>query len=195
MCAKLTTSSEALKSLAYHDPLTGLPNRLLFHDRLSQAVERARRSRQMLAVMLVDLDRFKLINDSLGLEKGDQVLKAAGDRLAGALRKSDTVARLGGDEFMVLVLGTTGAEAAAKVAQKLLDSLRPPLTVNGHELTTAASLGLALLRRDPDQERRLGPVPGEGAGPQPLPVLYRRHERGRVRAADAREPAAQGPGA
>jgi diguanylate cyclase (GGDEF)-like protein/PAS domain S-box-containing protein len=148
-------TEEALKSLAYHDPLTGLPNRLLFHDRLSQAVERARRSRQMLAVMLVDLDRFKLINDSLGLEKGDQVLKAVGDRLAGVLRRSDTVARLGGDEFMVLVLGTSGAEAAAKVAQKLLDALRPPLTVNSHELTTGASVGLALFPHDGDNAETL----------------------------------------
>ena len=143
-------TEETLKSLAYHDPLTGLPNRLLFHDRLSQAIERARRNRQLLTVMLVDLDRFKLINDSLGLEKGDQVLRAAGERLAAALRKSDTVARLGGDEFMVLLLGIQGAEAAAKVAQKLLDSLRPPLRVNGHELSTAGSIGIALFPYDGD---------------------------------------------
>src|SRR3954463_4587486 len=96
------------------------------------------------------LDRFKLINDSLGLEQGDQVLKAVAERLTRSLRKSDTVARLGGDEFMVLLLGTHGAEAAAKVAQKLLDSLRPPLKVNGHELTTAASIGLALFPHDGD---------------------------------------------
>ena len=143
-------TEETLKSLAYHDPLTGLPNRLLFHDRVSQGIERARRNRQLLTVMLVDLDRFKLINDSLGLEKGDQVLRAAGERLAAALRKSDTVARLGGDEFMVLLLGVQGAEAAAKVAQKLLDSLRPPLRVNGHELSTAGSIGIALFPYDGD---------------------------------------------
>ena len=143
-------TEDTLKSLAYHDPLTGLPNRLLFHDRVSQAIERARRNRQLLTIMLVDLDRFKLINDSLGLEQGDQVLKAVAERLTRSLRKSDTVARLGGDEFMVLLLGTQGAEAAAKVAQKLLDSLRPPLKVNGHELTTAASIGLALFPHDGD---------------------------------------------
>ena len=143
-------TEETLRSLAYHDPLTGLPNRLLFHDRLSQAIERARRQRQMLAVMLVDLDRFKLINDSLGLETGDQVIKGVGERLAQVLRKSDTVARLGGDEFMVLLLGTGGAEAAAKVAQKLLDGLRPPLMVGAHELTTSASIGIALFPHDGD---------------------------------------------
>ena len=143
-------TEETLRSLAYHDPLTGLPNRLLFHDRLSQAIERARRNRQLLTVMLVDLDRFKLINDSLGLETGDQVIKGVADRLTGTVRKSDTVARLGGDEFMVLLLGTSGAEAAAKVAQKLLECLKPPLVVDAHELTTSASIGIALFPHDGD---------------------------------------------
>ena len=143
-------TEETLRSLAYHDPLTGLPNRLLFHDRLSQAIERARRARQLLTVMLVDLDRFKLINDSLGLVTGDQMIKGVADRMVQRLRKSDTVARLGGDEFMVLALGTSSAEAAAKVAQKLLDELRPPLLVDGHELTTSASIGIALFPHDGD---------------------------------------------
>jgi diguanylate cyclase (GGDEF)-like protein/PAS domain S-box-containing protein len=148
-------TEETLRSLAYHDPLTGLPNRLLFHDRLSQAIERARRNRQLLTVMLVDLDRFKLINDSLGLETGDQVIKGVADRLTRTLRKSDTVARLGGDEFMVMLMGTSGAEAAAKVAQKLLESLKPPLLVDGHELTTSASIGLALFPHDGDDAETL----------------------------------------
>ncbi|MFO1068013.1 MAG: EAL domain-containing protein [Geminicoccaceae bacterium] len=143
-------TEETLRSLAYIDPLTALPNRLLFHDRLNQAVERARRTRQMLAVMLVDLDRFKLVNDSLGLEKGDQMLRAVGERLAGALRRSDTIARLGGDEFLVLTPGAGNAEAAAKVAQKLLDALRPGFAINGHELTTGASIGIALYPYDGD---------------------------------------------
>ena len=143
-------TEETLRSLAYHDPLTGLPNRLLFHDRLAQAIERARRARQLLTVMLVDLDRFKLINDSLGLETGDQIIKGVADRLVGTLRKSDTVARLGGDEFMLLLLGTNGAEAAAKVAQKVLEALRPPLQVDAHELTTSASIGIALFPHDGD---------------------------------------------
>ena len=100
----------------------------------------------MLTVMLVDLDRFKLINDSLGLETGDQIIKGVADRLVQTLRKSDTVARLGGDEFMLLLLGTNGAEAAARVAQKVLEVLRPPLQVDSHELTTSASVGIALFR-------------------------------------------------
>ncbi len=144
-----------LANLAYHDALTGLPNRLLFHDRLAQAVERGRRTRQMFAVILVDLDRFKLINDSLGMEKGDHVLKAVADRLSLTVRKGDTVARLGGDEFMLLLAGTESAEAVATVAQKLLDALRPPLAVDGHELTTTASIGVALFPHDGDTPETL----------------------------------------
>ncbi|MFO1037672.1 MAG: EAL domain-containing protein [Geminicoccaceae bacterium] len=148
-------TEETIRSLAYHDPLTDLPNRLLFHDRLSQAIERARRNRQLLTVILVDLDRFKVVNDSLGLEKGDHVLRAVADRMTAALRKSDTVARLGGDEFMLLLLGTSGAEAAAKVAQKVLDCLRPPIPVNGHEITIGASLGIALYPHDGENAEEL----------------------------------------
>ena len=141
-------TEETLKSLAYHDPLTGLPNRLLFQDRLSQTIERAKRGRQQFAVMQVDLARFKLINDSLGLEKGDQVLRGVADRLSGALRASDTVARMGADEFLVLLLGVAGVEAAAKVAQKLLEALQQSLSVNGTELTPEASIGIALYPHD-----------------------------------------------
>ncbi len=141
-------TEEAIRTLAYYDPLTALPNRLLFLDRLGDAIERARRHRQMLAVMLVDLDRFKLVNDSLGLPLGDAMLRAVGERLRRTLRKSDTVARLGGDEFMVLLHGVTGAEAAARVAQKLLDALRAPFRVDGHELTTTACIGIAMFPHD-----------------------------------------------
>ena len=148
-------TEETLRSLAYHDPLTGLPNRLLFDDRLAQAIERARRARQLLTVMLIDLDRFTLINDSLGLGTGDQIIKGVAERLVGALRRSDTVARLGGDEFMVLLLGTSGEKAAARVAQKLIDVLRPPLRVEGHELTTSASIGIALFPHDGDDPETL----------------------------------------
>ncbi len=141
-------TEEAIRALAYYDALTALPNRLLFLDRLGHAIERARRQRQMLAVMLVDLDRFKLINDSLGLQLGDLVLKAVAERLLHTLRKSDTVARLGGDEFMVLLHGVNSAEAAARVAQKLLDCLKPPFTVNDHELSTGACVGIAMFPHD-----------------------------------------------
>ncbi len=143
-------TEETVRSLAYLDPLTGLPNRLLFQDRVHQAIERGRRNRQMLAVMLVDLDRFKLVNDSLGLEKGDQMLRLVAERLSGTLRRSDTVARLGGDEFMVLLSTTTNAEATARVAQKILDVLQPAFSLNGHEVTGGASIGIAVFPDDGD---------------------------------------------
>ncbi len=147
-------TEETIRNLAYTDPLTGLPNRLLFLDRLGQAIERARRTRQQLAVMVVDLDRFKLINESLGLDKGDRVLRAVAMRIGNSLRKSDTVARPGSDEFLVLALATDGAEGAGKVAQKILDSLQAPFQINGDEPTVATSIGIALFPfdgEDPDQ--------------------------------------------
>lgn len=144
-------TEEALRTLAYLDPLTGLPNRILFNDRLGQAIARARRQRQLLAVLLLDLDRFKLVNDSLGLERGDQLLKAVGERLVGTLRRSDTVARMGSDEFLVLLTGLEQAEPIVKVAQKLLAALEKPFTVNGHELTVSASVGVAVYPHDGDE--------------------------------------------
>jgi diguanylate cyclase (GGDEF)-like protein/PAS domain S-box-containing protein len=148
-------TEETIRSLAYHDPLTGLPNRLLFNDRLTQAIERARRNKQRLAVMILDLDRFKLINDSLGLASGDQVLRAVGERLVGLLRRSDTVARLGGDDFLLLLPGVDGAESAAKVAQKLLDAFARPLAIDDQELHVGASLGITLYPHDGEDAETL----------------------------------------
>ena len=147
-------TEETIRNLAYSDPLTGLPNRLLFMDRLSQAIERAKRTRQGFAVMVLDLDRFKLINESLGLDKGDRVLCAVATRIGDSLRKSDTVARPGSDEFLILALATEGAEGAGKVAQKTLDSLQAPFQINGDEPSIAVSIGIALFPHDgeePDQ--------------------------------------------
>ncbi len=144
-----------IRNLAYTDPLTGLPNRLLFLDRLEQAIERARRNRQELAVMVVDLDRFKLINESLGLDKGDRVLRAVAMRIGNSLRRSDTVARPGSDEFLVLALATDGAEGAGKVAQKILDGLQAPFQINGDEPTVTTSIGIALFPHDGDDPDQL----------------------------------------
>ncbi len=189
-------TEETIRNLAYHDPLTGLPNRLLFNDRLNQAIERARRNQQMLAVMILDLDRFKLINDSLGLASGDHVLRAVGERLVAAVRRSDTVARLGGDDFLLLLPGVEGAESAAKVAQKILDTFSPPLRVDDQELHLGASLGITLRRPgDADPERRYRPLSGQRALPWQLPVLHHGHERDRLRALGSGNPAAQGVGA
>jgi len=148
-------TEETIRNLAYHDPMTGLPNRRLFNDRLNQAIERARRNRRQLAVMILDLDRFKLINDSLGLVRGDQVLRAVGERLVAVVRRSDTIARLGGDDFLLLLPGVDGAESSAKVAQKILDTFLPPLQLEDQELHLGATLGITLYPHDGDDAETL----------------------------------------
>ncbi len=129
---------------ALHDSLTDLPNRTLFHDRVHQALASARRDHVPAAVMIMDLDRFKEVNDTLGHASGDELLKQIGLRLRESLRDSDTVARLGGDEFGVLLPKVLDAEAAVAVARKLRTTLEEPLTVHGLALQMEASIGIAL---------------------------------------------------
>lgn len=139
---------ETIRRLAYYDALTGLPNRTLFGDRLTVAVARARRNRRRLAVMLLDLDHFKDVNDSLGHPVGDQLLQAVGERLTGLLRRSDTVCRMGGDEFLVLLEGISEMEDVAKVAEAILKRSREPVFVKKHELQVTTSLGIAVYPED-----------------------------------------------
>jgi diguanylate cyclase (GGDEF)-like protein/PAS domain S-box-containing protein len=135
---------EELRHQALHDSLTGLANRALFVDRLEHALSRHRRSGHSLAVMLVDLDDFKTVNDSLGHSRGDQLLKAFGQRLVGLLRGGDTIARLGGDEFCLLVEeGGAGTQDARDVGERLLDKLSPPFELDGDQLFVRASIGVA----------------------------------------------------
>ena len=134
---------ERLAHAAVHDQLTGLPNRVLFMDRLELALGRARRDRRCVALMFLDLDRFKLINDSLGHEIGDQLLTRVGQRLSGTLRSTDTLARFGGDEFTVLCEVTDKAEAL-EIAERLVDAMRSPLTLSESELFVSVSIGIAL---------------------------------------------------
>ncbi len=141
-------AEEVIKRIAYHDDLTGLPNRRLFNDHLTLALARAHRSRQSLAVMLLDLDNFKDVNDTLGHSVGDKLLRAVGDRLTSLLRKSDTVARMGGDEFLLLLPEIGGGEDAAKVAQKALEAFRTPFMFDGHELDITTSIGVAIYPED-----------------------------------------------
>lgn len=133
---------------AHHDALTGLPNRLLFEDRLTHALDAARRRGEGLAVLFMDLDRFKHINDTLGHEAGDVLLSAVGERLKRRLRAADTVSRRGGDEFTILVTGIDDGAAAARIAQDLLDVLKDPFTILGREYFVTASLGIALYPQD-----------------------------------------------
>ena len=137
-----------LYQLAHYDALTGLPNRLLFRDRLEQACANARRTGTLVAVALIDLDRFKRVNDSLGHAAGDALLQGIADRLRAGVRESDTVARMGGDEF-TLVLGNLSEPAsAAVVVRSLRQALRRPITVADHALRATASIGLAVFPRD-----------------------------------------------
>jgi diguanylate cyclase (GGDEF)-like protein len=129
---------------ALHDALTDLPNRTLFHDRVGQALAAARRDHLPVAVMIMDLDRFKEVNDTLGHASGDELLKQAGVRLRAALRESDTVARLGGDEFGVLLPKVVDSAAAVSVARKLRSALEEPFTIHGLALQIEASIGIAL---------------------------------------------------
>jgi diguanylate cyclase (GGDEF)-like protein len=137
----LAAREDQIRRLAYRDALTDLPNRTLFNDRLRVAMELAERGRKPLAVLLLDLDRFKQINDTLGHQTGDQVLQQTAKRLGALLRKSDTIARLGGDEFSVLL--DCGVETAKQISQKLLKGLDEPIVVGEHALDVRASIGIA----------------------------------------------------
>jgi diguanylate cyclase (GGDEF)-like protein/PAS domain S-box-containing protein len=140
-------AAEALSKLALHDPLTALPNRTLFMDRLGQALCRLDRRDRVLAVLFVDLDRFKSINDRLGHAAGDEVLLAVSGRLREVLRPDDTVARLGGDEFVVLCEDLEDDRAALKVAERVLAALDRPVVCGDQEVVSSASIGIALTRR------------------------------------------------
>ena len=134
--------AQQLTHRAFHDPLTGLPNRVLFEERLEQGVARARRHRTSVALITVDIDRFKQINDSLGHEAGDELLQQFSARLRANLRETDTVARVGGDEFMVVLPDLTDPNGPAVVARKLLDALVSPFTLAGRDVPVAASMGV-----------------------------------------------------
>ena len=129
---------------AFHDLLTGLPNRALFEDRLKLATAHARRYREQLAVMYLDLDRFKLINDSMGHASGDRLLQLFAERVQGCLRDEDTLSRFGGDEFTLLLPQISRKEDATLVVQKILESVRAPFVVDKQELFTSASVGIAM---------------------------------------------------
>jgi diguanylate cyclase (GGDEF)-like protein len=137
------TAMDRMRHMAFHDPLTSLPNRALFVEQLDRALANAARARTTLAVLFVDLDRFKLVNDSLGHTIGDRLLEAVAARLRGALRAADLAARLSGDEFAVLIENTS-LEGASAVAETLAEALLDPFVVGDHELAVTASIGVAV---------------------------------------------------
>ncbi|MBM4447533.1 MAG: PAS domain S-box protein [Chloroflexi bacterium] len=139
---------EQLNDLAMHDFLTKLPNRVLLHDRLNVELEHAKRNDTRLAVMMLDLDRFKVVNDTFGHSIGDKLLRAAGERLVVLVRKSDTVARVGGDEFLVLLPQIVKIEDTTKVAKKILGAFRKPFVVDSYQIRVTTSIGIAIYPED-----------------------------------------------
>jgi len=167
----LKKAHEKIEYQAFHDVLTGLPNRKLFADRLSVAVVHAHRSSKLLAVLFIDVDRFKVINDTHGHDAGDDVLLTVADRLRHGLRAGDTVARIGGDEFAVLVTELRDSDDAARIAEKLLQSMVQPIEGDGRTFYVSASIGIAVCPIDgEDAETLLKNADG---------AMYRAKESGR----------------
>ena len=140
-----------LKSIAYYDSLTGIPNRLLFKDRLMQEIAHCDREEKSLAVMILDLDDFKLVNDSLGHDAGDILLSAVALRLKNKTRKIDTVARLGGDEFAIILSQLEELDTATNIAQKIINQIEQPYVINGNTVNISASIGIATYPKDSDK--------------------------------------------
>jgi len=140
-------AEERIENLAHFDQLTGLPNRTLLNDRFKYALSQAQRSSEQVAVMFLDLDHFKNINDTLGYTLGDQLLMEVAKRIKAALREVDTVSRQGADEFIVILPGTDAA-GAAHVATKLVEAVSQPCQIGQHELITTPSIGIAIFPDD-----------------------------------------------
>ena len=145
-------TEEKLRIVATHDPLTALPNRTLLHERLSHALAKAQRHGRQLAVLLIDLDRFKHVNETLGHEAGDTLLQVAARRFYDCLRETDTMARQGGDEFVVLMDELSDREPITRVSQRILDAMVQPFVINGQEIHLTASIGISVY---PDDDRTL----------------------------------------
>ncbi|MCL1067503.1 EAL domain-containing protein [Shewanella olleyana] len=148
-------AEEDLRILANFDPLTGLPNRTLFQDRLNQAITKAHRSKSIVALLFLDLDRFKHINDSMGHHVGDLLLKAVASRLQNAVRDGDTVARLGGDEFTIILEGVAKLKAATIIAEKVLKAFNAAFLLEGKNITVSPSIGISLFPNDADDSTSL----------------------------------------
>jgi two-component system, cell cycle response regulator len=144
-----------LADLAYYDQLTGLVNRTLFNDRLSHALARAKRAGRRVALMFLDLDEFKAINDSRGHEAGDSVLQAVAEQLRGAVRQTETVSRFGGDEFSILIEPFDDVTTARTVAERILGRLQQPVSLSGEEIRVSSSIGIALFPDHASDEKTL----------------------------------------
>jgi diguanylate cyclase (GGDEF)-like protein len=164
---------ERMRHQAYHDPLTGLPNRASFVEHLHEAMRRAKRAQWPLALLFVDLDLFKRVNDSLGHDAGDRLLRVAAERIRRSVREADMLFRMGGDEFTVLLEDVRGPEEAAMVAQRVIELVCEPLQLQHHEISVTASVGIAMYPRDD--------VLGERLVKDADTAMYRAKELGRNR--------------
>lgn len=144
LLTRLKQTNEQITQLAHYDSLTGLPNRILFYDRLNQALKRARRYNTTLAVFYLDLDGFKLINDTLGHDAGDALLREVARRIVACVRESDTVARMGGDEFTVILCNPLTDSINNRVATQIVESLAQPFMINGKDCSVSVSIGIAV---------------------------------------------------
>jgi two-component system, cell cycle response regulator len=155
-CALERKAFEAhLADLAYYDQLTGLVNRTLFNDRLSHGLARARRAGRRIALMFLDLDEFKTINDTLGHEAGDNVLQLVAGQLLSAVRQTETVSRFGGDEFSILIEPFDDVATATTVAERILGKLQVPVSLSGQEIRVSSSIGIALFPDHANDEKTL----------------------------------------
>lgn len=152
---KMLKEQMSLERLAHHDPLTGLPNRILLLDRLKQSIKKIKRLKKCTALLYIDLDKFKEINDTLGHNAGDEVLKSVARRLLASVRAMDTVARIGGDEFIVIMEAVSEIEDVRKVAEKLNHSLQQSVNFNMHELFVTSSIGISLSPDDSEDPEEL----------------------------------------
>jgi diguanylate cyclase (GGDEF)-like protein len=141
---QLAETNRALEFMTLHDPLTGLPNRRLFMDRLTSAITHAKRNKGMMALLYMDLDGFKHINDTLGHEAGDILLKMVADRLTATVRQEDTVARIGGDEFVIVLAEVSRHDAVERLMSKLLLAVAQPYLIAAQQVNMTTSIGVAL---------------------------------------------------
>jgi len=148
-------SEEKIQQMAFHDFLTGLPNRKLFSDHLGIALANAQRNKNRIGIAMLDLDNFKDVNDTLGHDVGDLLLKATAERLSAALRKGDTVARFGGDEFVLILHDMEGMEAALQIAEKIVERFHKPFLIDTHQLVVTTSIGIAVYPDDGTDEGTL----------------------------------------
>ncbi len=144
LLTRLKHTNEQVTYLAHHDNLTGLPNRMLFYDRLNQAITRGRRESTLSAVLYLDLDGFKLINDTFGHDVGDALLREVANRIVACVRESDTVARMGGDEFTVILCNVQTQDNIKRIANNMVEAISRPFMLNGKACSVSTSIGIAL---------------------------------------------------